>query len=126
MTETDEGIGCRYAVTVGFGLVIWAIAAGALGLTLVLNDACSDLCRSGGLSLFYAAAPVSALFGVLGGGVPIAWPLDGGVWIMAGFGITSWAARRRTSVGRLVLAVIGISLLYGIAMSQFVEIDRLN
>ncbi len=95
MTDSPSGaeIGCRSGFLAGMALLGWALAIGAVGLTMVLSDRCTGPCDGIGLSLFYAAAPISALFGVLGGGIPVAWPLDIGLWILAGIGAASWAGR---------------------------------
>ena len=125
MTESPSGagIGCRPAVLAGAALLGWALSIGALGLAMVLSDRCTGPCDSVGLILFYAAAPVSALFGVLGGGIPVAWPLDIGVWILAGLGAASWAGRLDRPPWRLAVGLAVTGLAYGAIMAQFVTIE---
>jgi hypothetical protein len=120
---SGAGVGCRPAVLAGVGLLGWAAAIGALGLAMVLSEGCTGACDSIGLSLFYAAAPVSALFGVLGGGIPVAWPLDIGVWVLAGWGAASWGGRLRRPPWRLAVGLALTALLYGAIMARFVTID---
>lgn len=124
MTDSPSGaeIGCRSAVLAGMALLGWALAVGAVGLTMVLSDGCTGACDDIGLTLFYAAAPVSAVFGVLGGGIPVAWPLDIGLWIVAGLGAASWAGRLRRPLWRLLIGLAVVALTYGIIMARFVTV----
>lgn len=125
MSDSPSGaeIGCRPAVLAGLALLAWATAVGGIGLSLVLSSGCTGACDGIGVSLFYAAAPASALFGVLGGGIPVAWPLDILIWILAGLGAASWAGRLRTPVWRLTVAVAVGALIYGAVMARFVIIE---
>ncbi len=116
--DVDDGVGCRSAVLAALALLGAALAVGTLGLWLVLS-------HGSGLWLFYAAAPASALFGVIGGGLPIAWPLDIGIWLMLGVGTASWATRLRRPIWHLAAAVGVAALAYGLVLSQFVEVDQL-
>lgn len=113
--DIDEGVGCRPGALALMSLLVGAFLVGGVGLWLVTQ-------RETGLALFYAAAPVSALFGVLGGGLPVAWPLDLAAWVVAGVLAGSWAQRSRRPVA-VTTAVIGAgALVYGLVMSRFVEI----
>lgn len=125
MTEAPSGaeIGCRSAFLAGLALLGWAVAIGALGLAMVLSDRCTAACNGIGLSLFYAAAPTSALFGVLGGGIPVAWPLDIGLWILAGLGAASWTSRIHRPMWRVAIGLAVGALVYGIVMARFVTVD---
>ncbi|MGA7270137.1 MAG: hypothetical protein WB239_03610 [Acidimicrobiia bacterium] len=125
MTDSPSGaeIGCRSGFLAGMALLGWALAMGAVGLTMVLSDRCTGPCDGIGLSLFYAAAPISALFGVLGGGIPVAWPLDIGLWILAGIGAASWAGRLHRPLWRLLIGLGVSALVYGIIMARFVAVD---
>ena len=123
---SEEGIGCRPAALSGFALIGWALVVGGVGLAMVLSDGCGGICSEGGLALFYSAAPVSALFGVLGGGLPVAWPLDVLVWLLLGVGLTSWTTKRPLDLRRLTAATIGVALVFGVVMSRFVEVERLG
>lgn len=122
--EPDDGVGCRAGVAAGVGLLGAALAVGGFGLWLILRPDCVGACPAWGLGLFYAAAPASALFGVVGGGIPIAWPLDAALWLVLGLVAAGWAERRRLRIRR-VLAVIGAgALVYGFLLARLVEVDR--
>lgn len=123
---SDEGIGCREGVLAGLALLAGALVVGGIGLTLVVDEACTGVCAATGLTLFYAGAPASALFGVIGGGIPIAWPLDAGIWLVLGMAAASWSGRRGRSVWRGVALVAAAALLFGIVMARFVEVDRMS
>ena len=113
--DIDEGVGCRPGALAGFALLAGALIVGGVGLWLVTQ-------HGFGLALFYAAAPVSALLGVLGGGLPVAWPLDLATWVVAGVLAGSWSYRSGRPVW-MTTTVIGIAALaYGFVMSTFVEI----
>lgn len=116
---SNEGIGCRPLFLAATALVIGALVVGAVGLWLVAN-------RDTGLFLFYAAAPASAVFGTLGGGIPVAWPLDLMLWLAVGAGVASWSGRQGWRLGRALVVTTAVALAYGAIMSRFVEIDRLG
>lgn len=115
MTPDDagDGVGCRSAVLAGGGLLSGALVVGGIGLALV---------REGGLWLFYAAAPMSAVFGVIGGGLPVAWPLDAGLWLVVGLGAASWSGRIGRPLWTVVAGVAVVALAYGWMMSRLVEV----
>lgn len=93
-----------------------------VGLTLVRGNQCSGACETLALTLLYAGGPVSALFGVLFGGIVLAWPLDATLWVGAGFLAARFAAQRRqTPLGISLLIVVG-ALAYGLVLSGFVQI----
>lgn len=89
---------------------------------MVLNESCTGPCGATGLTLLYAGAPVSAAFGVLGGGLPIAWPLDITVWVVVGFLVAGWATRRERSPIPPAVAALGIALTYGLVTGRLVEL----
>ncbi len=113
--DIDEGVGCRPGALAFLSLLLAALLVGGLGLWLVTQ-------RETGLALFYAAAPISALFGVIGGGLPVAWPLDLALWVVAGVLAGSWAQRSGRPVWMTTTAIGVGALVYGLVMSQFVEI----
>ncbi len=93
MSEKKDAQGCRetalaVAFLLGFGIVFMAI-----GLTLANNDSCEGLCQTLGITLLYAGGPLSALLGVIFGGLWVAWPLDVTLWVVAGFTSAKWAER---------------------------------
>ena len=81
--------------------------------------------------LVFAALPVSALFTVLGAlfstgnsDFLLAWPVDFGLWLAVAFVVSRWATRKGLAVrayGLVFLAVIGLALVYGLALSLLVE-----
>ena len=99
-----------------------AIISMAVGLSLVNDTGCTGACETLGLSLLYAGLPVSAVFGVLFGDLVVAWPLDMTVWVVIGFALARLSDNRGRSVVGLVLAAIVVALLYGLVLSQLVEI----
>lgn len=117
-SDLDAGVGCRPSAFAGLMLLAGALVVGGIGLWLVHN-------HSTGLALFYAAAPVSAVFGVIGGHLTVAWPLDLAAWVTAGVAAAAWTARRGGSLRRPVLVIAALALAYGFALSQFVEVARL-
>ena len=93
----------------------------AIGLALALQ-AGSGL----GLALFYAAAPVSAVFGVIGGGLPIAWPLDAMFWLVLGTAAVGWSTRSGWHLRRTLWLVVAVALAYGASLSRLVEVERVT
>ncbi len=104
-------------------LVAVAVALVAIGLGAINRDECVDLCATAGLTALYAGGPLSALLGVAFGGVHLAWPLDLTFWVAIGFAGARWVGNRGKSPTRFVLVVIGVALLYGLVLSQLVELD---
>jgi hypothetical protein len=72
--------------------------------------------------MLYAGGPVSALFGVLFGGLVVAWPLDITFWVVAGFLVARRSARRGRAPLGIALVAILIALAYGLVLSLMVEI----
>jgi hypothetical protein len=123
VAEKSESQGCRgTALAVGF-LLGFGIVFMATGLTLANNDSCEGLCQTLGITLLYAGGPLSALLGVIFGGLWVAWPLDVTLWVVAGFTSAKWAERRSSGVFGVVLVILSLALIYGLVLSQFVEID---
>jgi hypothetical protein len=122
MASKSEPAGCRdVALATALLLAMAAVFLG-VGLALVRGDQCSEGCETLALTLLYAAGPVSALFGVLFGGVVLAWPLDATVWVAAGFLAARIAERRRQGPLGVALVMVIAALIYGLVLSQFVEI----
>lgn len=122
MVERTEPPGCRSAaistaLLVGVGVVFMAI-----GLTLVNDSSCAGGCGTLGFTMLYAGLPISAAFGVAFGDLVVAWPLDITFWVVLGFLLARFADNRgRNVLGPTLIAVI-VALLYGLVLSQFVEI----
>lgn len=104
-------------------LVATAIVLVAIGLGAINRDGCAGLCETAGLTALYAGGPLSALLGVAFGGIHLAWPLDLTFWVTAGFVAARWAGKREKAPARVALAIIGIALVYGLVLSQLVELD---
>ena len=122
MTSTSEGIGCRDAALstvflLGFGIVFFAI-----GLTLINRDLCTGLCETAGLTLLYAGGPISALIGIASESVIVAWPLDVTLWVILGFGVARFTGNREIRPWGPLVALVVFFLLYGLVLSQIVEL----
>lgn len=118
----DNAPGCR---EVAFGtLLVLGLAAVfvAVGLTLTARETCTGACETLALTLLYAGGPISALFGVVFGGVTLAWPLEVTFWVVIGFAVARWAGSRSRSTAATAVAVMAVALVYGLVLSQFVEI----
>jgi len=119
---TTQGIGCRDAalstvLLLGFGIVFFAV-----GLTLINRDQCTGVCEIIGLTLLYAGGPMSALIGIASESVIVAWPLDLTLWVVLGFAVARLATSRATRPWGLLVALVGLSLAYGLVLSRIVEL----
>jgi len=83
---------------------------------------CTDSCETLGLTLLYAGGPISAALGVFFGGVWVAWPLEVTLWVILGFLSARWAESRGRGVLGVALVILILALIYGLVLSQFVEI----
>jgi hypothetical protein len=99
-----------------------AIAFMLSGLAVTQRTGCDGACETLGLTLLYAGGPVSATFGIFFDELVLAWPLDITLWVVAGFSVAALAARRGRGVLAPTLALVGLSLAYGLVLSQLVEI----
>ncbi len=105
----------------GFFLGLAAVFM-TVGLLLTRQPDCQGLCETAGLTLLYAGGPISALFGVFFGGVFLAWPLEVTLWVVLGFTTARVAERREIPASAAALLVVAGALIYGLVLSQFVEI----
>jgi hypothetical protein len=94
----------------------------AIGLSLVNDTGCGGACENLGFTLLYAGLPISAIFGFLFGDLVVAWPLDVTIWVVLGFLLARFSDNRGRSVLGPVLITLLVALLYGLVLSQFVEI----
>ena len=122
MVDKSEPQGCRNAAIATSFLLGFAVVLMVSGLSLVTRDSCEGLCETVGLTLLYAGGPVSALLGVVFGDLFLAWPLDVTLWVVAGFTSARWAERRSRGVLGVALLLLVLALVYGLGLSQFVEI----
>lgn len=123
MVKRSQELGCRDVALATGLLVAMAVVFMGAGLTLIRGDQCSGGCETLALTLLYAGGPISAIFGVLFGGIVLAWPLDATVWVGAAFLAARMAAGRRGR-GPLGIALIFVlvALGYGLVLSGFVQI----
>lgn len=122
MANNQDGIGCRdAALSTGF-LLGFGIAFFAIGLTLINREVCVGLCETLGLTLLYAGGPISAVIGVFSDHVIVAWPLDITLWVVLGFAVARLSANRGTRPLGPSLAIVVFFLLFGLVLSQFVEL----
>lgn len=122
MIDKDEPQGCRNAAIATSFLLGFAVVFMVGGLSVVNSDSCDGVCQTLGLTLLYAGGPLSALLGVVFGGLWVAWPLDVTLWVVAGFASARWAERRSRGVLGVALVLLVLALIYGLVLSQFVEI----
>jgi hypothetical protein len=122
MTATETGIGCREVAVATLFLLAFGVVFMIVGLNLGEQEACTGSCETIALALLYAGGPISALLGVIFGGVWVAWPLEITLWVVIAFLAARIAARRSTGVLGVALAIIVLALIYGLVLSQFVEI----
>jgi hypothetical protein len=122
MIDKSEPRGCRNAAIATTFLLGFAVVFMVIGLSLVNSESCESLCETLGLTLLYAGGPLSAVLGVAFGGLWLAWPLDVTLWVVIGFASARWAERRSRGVLGVALVLIILALIYGLVLSQFVEI----
>jgi len=122
VARNQDAPGCRDAAIGTFLLLGLAIVFMAIGITLSNQADCTDACETLGLTLLYAGGPISGGFGVLLGGVWLAWPLEVTLWVVLGFLSARWAERRGRGALGVALIIVLIALVYGLVLSQFVEI----
>lgn len=122
MAQKTESTGCRGAAIATLLLLGIAVVFMVVGLNLTGREDCVGLCETLGVTLLYAGGPISALLGVIFGGVWVAWPLEITLWVVAGFMTARWAERRSRGVLGVALVLIVLALVYGLVLSQFVEI----
>lgn len=122
LMSQSEDPGCRDAALATSLLLGIGIALFASGLVLVNQEACSGTCEFVGLTMLYAGGPVSALIGVLTDTVVVAWPLEVMLWVILGFTAARWGARRDRSTWSFAIGVLALAVVYGLALSQLVEL----
>lgn len=119
--EIPEGFGCKPAAQ-AFGLIsAFAVIAATVGISIALRDGCTGICETAGFTLYAAGLPASAIFAVIAGDLPVAWPLDITLWLIISAGASRFSERRRLSVNTVAFRVIVIALVYGFIASLFIE-----
>ncbi len=114
--------GCRNTAFVTFLLVGTAVVLLAVGLTLARQETCSGLCETFALAALFAGGPVSAVFTVVFGELVLGWPIDITIWVVSAFLIARWAEPRGRRPLQIGVLVIVLALVYGLVLSQFVEL----
>lgn len=123
VASTKEPPGCRDAAVATALLVGTAVVFMVIGLTFVNDSGCSGgACETLAFTLLYAGLPISAAFGVAFGDLVVAWPLDITFWVVMGFMLARFANNRGRNVAGAVLLTILAALVYGLVLSQFVEL----
>jgi len=122
VARNDEGIGCRDAAIATAFLLGFAVCLFAVGLTMINRDACTGACETVGLTLLYGGGPVSASIGFFSDSVTVAWPLDVTFWVVLAFVVARISSKRRIGPLGLAVAFLAVSLLFGLVLSQFVEL----
>lgn len=122
MSPRRDEAGCREPALATLFLLGFAVVFMIAGWSLSSQGECRGACETVALTLLYAGGPLSAALGVLFGGVWLAWPLDVTLWVVVGFGSARFASRRSRGVLGLALVILLVALLYGLVLSQFVEI----
>lgn len=99
-----------------------AVVLMVIGLTLVNDTSCDGACETLGFTMLYGGLPISAIFGVVFGDLVVAWPLDMTFWVVLGFLLARFADNRGRNVLGPTLIALALALIYGLVLSQFVEI----
>ena len=116
-----EGFGCRPAALALLLLAAFVTAAATAGISIALSDGCGGACETLGFTLYAAALPVSGVFAAVAGDLPVAWPLDTTLWVVAALAVSRVAELRRVSVLRVVTWAMLLAFVYGFAVSFFIE-----
>ena len=122
MSRESESVGCRGAAVSTGLLLSLGIVFMVVGLNLSNQASCLGFCETVGLTLLYAGGPISAVLGVFFGGLWVAWPLEITLWVVLGFAVARFAERRERNAVGVALVVVLVALVYGLVLSQFVEI----
>ncbi|MPZ51670.1 MAG: hypothetical protein GEU79_02880 [Acidimicrobiia bacterium] len=117
--HSSEGINTMASVRAIGGLLAVCIAASVLGLWLLLSEIAPQV----GLVSFYTGAPVSAIFGVIGGGLVLAWPLDLTVVMVVGYLLGGAATRRERPWWHATLLGAVVFLVAALAWNLLVTAD---
>lgn len=124
MARTEDP-GCRDAALATALLLGIGLALMGSGLALVNQDSCDAACEFFGLGILYSGGPISAVIGFLTDSLIVAWPLEIILWVVLGF----WSARLGATRGRSAMgyavAILGVALVFGFTLSQFVELVEL-
>jgi hypothetical protein len=92
------------------------------GLALINQSTCDGICEFAGLAILYAGGPIGGLIGFFTDSVVLAWPLEIMLWVVLGFWAAKKGAARDRSTWAYVVSILLIALVYGVALSRFVEL----
>jgi hypothetical protein len=115
-----DGYGCRSTATAFAFLTAFVVIAGVVGVSMALGPGCIGACETTGFALYGAALPISALFAITAGDLPIAWPLDVTFWLVNAFASSRLSERTGRSLATVVGATILIALGFGATISMFI------
>jgi hypothetical protein len=121
MSRPEEP-GCRDAALASALLLGIGIAFFGSGLVLVNQESCTGVCEFAGLAMLYSGGPISALIGFFTDSVIVAWPLEVLLWVVLGFTAARWGAGTGRSTWAFVTGALVTAILYGLGLSQFVEL----
>ncbi len=122
MAKSSQAPGCRETTLATLFLVVTALVFLAVGLTLLNQANCHQACSTLGETLYAAGLPLSAALALVFGDLVVAWPLDITLWVVAGFAVATWSAKRSSSAAFISVLVTVAALIYGLVISLFVEI----
>ena len=116
----NEGIGCR-ALAVSAGVLIaFGVLATGTGLLLALGDG-GRLTQQIGFALYGAGAPISGLFAVMAGELPLAPFTDVIVWLVLAVFAARASDRRGAPLARVLMIVIAGAGVLGLVVSFLIE-----
>ena len=118
--QPETGVGCRPAALSAGVLLVAAALLYGVGLWLTVSEGCSGGCERLALTMLYAGGPMSAFFGVLGGAVLAAWPLDVMVWLVLAWVTASQSERRNLPLPAVLTLLLAAALVYGFGLSFLV------
>jgi hypothetical protein len=121
VTRSDDP-GCRDAALATGLLLGIGLALMGSGLALINQPTCEGICEFAGLAILYAGGPIGALIGFFTDSVVLAWPLEIMLWVVLGFWAAKKGASRDRSTWAYVISILLIALVYGVALSRFVEL----
>lgn len=116
-----EGFGCRPAALALLLIAAFVALGATAGISIGLAEGCDGVCETLGFTLYAAALPVSGIFAAVAGDLPVAWPLDTTLWVVTALMASRVAELRRLPVPRVVVSAILVAMIYGFAVSFFIE-----
>lgn len=125
-TPVEEGYGCRSTALTFALLAVFVVVAGTIGVSMALGPTCAGACEAAGFALYGAALPISAIFAVVAGELPIAWPLDATFWLIVAFVLGRMSERANRSIPRVIGGAIVVALIFGATVSVFLAANNVG